>query len=129
MAYDALAAERVRSWIGRKRGFEEKSMFGGIGFLLNGNMCMGIWKESLVLRIGTNAWESYLEQDDVGEFDITGRSTPDSLLSQSLPPTSLNRSRQVSTAPATGRAVSSVGSSGISIRGIQFTRSRIPRPV
>ena len=42
MAYDALAAERVRSWIGRKRGFEEKSMFGGIGFLLNGNMCVGI---------------------------------------------------------------------------------------
>ena len=74
MAYDALAAECVRSWIGRKRGFEEKSMFGGIGFLMNGNMCAGIWKEWMVLRTGTNAWESYLEQDDVGEFDITGRS-------------------------------------------------------
>jgi len=84
VAYDALAAERVRSWIGRKRSFEEKSMFGEIDFMLNGNMCVGIWKESLILRIGTNVWESYLEQDDVGEFDITGGSTPDSLSSQSL---------------------------------------------
>lgn len=74
MAYDRNVAERIRLWIDRRRGFEEKAMFGGIGFLLNGNMCIGIWKDSLVLRVGKDAWESYLEQDDVGEFDITGRS-------------------------------------------------------
>lgn len=74
MAYDKHVAERIGQWIGRKRGFEEKAMFGGIGFLLNGNMCFGVWKESIVLRIGKEAWESYLEQEYVSEFDITGRS-------------------------------------------------------
>ncbi len=74
MAYDKHVAERIRQWIGHRRGFEEKAMFGGIGFLLNGHMCIGIWKDSLVLRVGKEAWESYLEQDDVAEFDITGRS-------------------------------------------------------
>lgn len=74
MAYDKHVAERIRQWVGRKRGFEEKAMFGGIGFLLQGNMCIGVWKDSIVLRIGKVVWESYLEQDYVGEFDITGRS-------------------------------------------------------
>lgn len=74
MAYDQHVAERIRHWIDRRRGFEEKAMFGGIGFLLNGNMCIGIWKDSLVLRVGKDAWESYLEQEFVAEFDITGRS-------------------------------------------------------
>lgn len=74
MAYDQTVAERIRHWIGRKRGFEEKAMFGGIGFFLNGNMCIGIWKDSIVLRVGREAWEAYLERDFVAEFDITGRS-------------------------------------------------------
>jgi hypothetical protein len=74
MAYDKYVAERIRQWVGRKRGFEEKAMFGGIGFLLNGNMCVGVWKDSIVLRVGKEVWQSCLEQDYVAEFDITGRS-------------------------------------------------------
>lgn len=48
-------------------------MFGGVGFLLHGNMCVGIWKNSLIARIGPEEYESALAQDDVREFDITGR--------------------------------------------------------
>lgn len=48
-------------------------MFGGLGFLLNGNMCVGVWKEFLILRIGPDAYDEALDQEYVKEFDITGR--------------------------------------------------------
>jgi hypothetical protein len=57
----------------KQPGLVEKAMFGGIGFLLNGNMCCGIWKESLILRIGPDAYEGALKRPHVREFDITGR--------------------------------------------------------
>lgn len=74
MAYDASLAERVRGFVGHDARFTETKMFGGVGFLLYGNMCVGIWNESLVLRVGVDVWESLLRQKSVGEFDITGRS-------------------------------------------------------
>ena len=48
-------------------------MFGGIGFLLNGNMLVGVWKESLVVRLGKEEGEEALKEPHVKEFDITGR--------------------------------------------------------
>ncbi len=50
MAFDDHLAARIRSLVSRRKGFSEKKMFGGIGFLLNGNMCVGVWKEFLILR-------------------------------------------------------------------------------
>jgi len=38
--------------LARKKNIEEKKMFGGVGFLLNGNMLVGVWKDSLIVRIG-----------------------------------------------------------------------------
>lgn len=73
MAFDQRAADRIRSVIGRKRGFSELKMFGGIGFLLNGNVCCGVWKDSLILRVGPDAYAELLAEPFVGEFDITGR--------------------------------------------------------
>ena len=73
MPYDAHLAERVRKIVGRKKAFGEKKMFGGVGFLHNGNMCIGIWKEFLIVRIGPEAYEAALEEPHVQEFDITGR--------------------------------------------------------
>ena len=49
-------------------------MFGGIGFLLDGNMCVGVWKDNLIVRIGPDAYEGALAEPSVVEFDITGRS-------------------------------------------------------
>lgn len=73
MAYDETLADRVRPLVSRRRGFVEKTMFGGMGFLLHGNMCVGVWKECLILRIGPVAYDNALAQPHVKEFDITGR--------------------------------------------------------
>ena len=48
-------------------------MFGGIGFLLNGNMLVGVWKDSLIVRVGPDDGEEALREPHVTEFDITGR--------------------------------------------------------
>ena len=73
MAYDESLAERLRQRLARKKGVTEKKMFGGIGFLLNGNMCVGIWKDSLIARIDPAKYEQALQEPFVREFDITGR--------------------------------------------------------
>jgi hypothetical protein len=48
-------------------------MFGGIGFLLNGNMLVGVWKDCLIVRLGDDQGEEALLEPHVREFDITGR--------------------------------------------------------
>ena len=68
------SAARIRQRLERRIGFEEKKMFGGVGFLLKGNMCVGVWKEFLILRVGLDQYASALAQPYVSEFDITGRS-------------------------------------------------------
>lgn len=73
MAYSETLAERIRQGLGRRRGITEKKMFGGIGFLLNGNMCVGVWKESLIVRLGPDQYEDALKEPHVQEFDVTGR--------------------------------------------------------
>jgi hypothetical protein len=49
-------------------------MFGGIGFLLNGNLLTGVWKESLIVRLGPGQAQEALKEPHVSEFNITGRS-------------------------------------------------------
>lgn len=73
MAYDESLAERIRTQLRRKRGFTEKKMFGGVGFLLHGHMCVGIWKESLVVRLGPAGYDAALDEPHVRPFDITGK--------------------------------------------------------
>jgi hypothetical protein len=74
MPFDESLAARVRPLLGSRRGFSEKKMFGGVGFLLNGNMCVAVWKEFLIVRTGPDAYEAALAEPAVREFDITGRS-------------------------------------------------------
>ena len=74
MAYDQTLADRIRLVLPRGKRFEEKKMFGGIGYLLNGNMCVAIWKDSLIARLGPKQWEAALREPFVKEFDLTGRS-------------------------------------------------------
>lgn len=73
MAFDESLAARIRDALARKRGVEEKKMFGGVGFLLNGNMLVGVWKNSLVVRVGPDVYEEALLEPHVREFDITGK--------------------------------------------------------
>jgi TfoX/Sxy family transcriptional regulator of competence genes len=73
MAYSESLAERIRGIVARRRGVTEKKMFGGVGFLMNGNMLVGVWKTSLIVRIGPAEFDDALQEPNVGEFDITGK--------------------------------------------------------
>ena len=73
MAFDESLAARIRDALAGKKGVEEKKMFGGVGFLLNGNMLVGVWKDSLIVRLGPDEGDEALKEPHVREFDITGR--------------------------------------------------------
>jgi TfoX/Sxy family transcriptional regulator of competence genes len=73
MAYSESLAERIRQVVSKKRGITERKMFGGVGFLLSGNMCVGVWKTSLIVRLDPSQYEDALKESHVAEFDITGR--------------------------------------------------------
>jgi hypothetical protein len=73
MAFNESLAARIRRALGRKKGIEEKRMFGGVGYLLNGNLLVGVWKNSLCVRLGPEQAEEALPEPHVREFDITGR--------------------------------------------------------
>jgi hypothetical protein len=73
MAYSKSLVERIRHLVSRQRGITEKKMFGSVCFLCNGNLLVGVWKDSLIARIGKDAYEAALQEDHVKEFDITGR--------------------------------------------------------
>src|SRR5205814_8454139 len=74
MALSESLAERIRDALARKKGIEEKKMFGGVGFLLNGNLLVGVWKDSLIVRLGPEEGDEALKEPHVSEFNITGRS-------------------------------------------------------
>ena len=73
MAYDAELAERVEAALKGKRNWNIKKMFGGMGFMLRGNMCFGVWQEFLIVRVGAADYEDALEESFTQEFDITGK--------------------------------------------------------
>jgi hypothetical protein len=60
MAFDENLAGRIRKALSRKKGVEEKKMFGGGVFMLNGNMLVGVWKDSLIVRLGNEQAEAAL---------------------------------------------------------------------
>ena len=73
MAYDEGLAERIRAELQGEQGLEERKMFGGIGFLLDGNMACGVIGEDLIVRVGKENYESSLAEDHTSPFDFTGR--------------------------------------------------------
>ena len=73
MAFSQALAERIRQRLARRKNVEEKKMFGGVGFLLHGNMLVGVWKDSLIVRLGPDEGDEALLEPHVKEFNITGR--------------------------------------------------------
>ena len=73
MAFDETLAARIRDALARKKNIEEKKMFGGVGYLLRDNMLVGVWKNSLIVRVGPDAYDDALLEPHVREFDITGK--------------------------------------------------------
>jgi TfoX/Sxy family transcriptional regulator of competence genes len=72
MPYDRHLAARVRAALARRRGVTEKPLFGCLGFFLNGNVFLGVWRDSLIARLGPDA-EDALREPCVRPFDITGK--------------------------------------------------------
>ena len=75
MAFSEALAERIRQRLCRRKNVEKKKMFGGIGFLLNGNLLVGVRKDSLLVRLGPDQSDEALKEANVSEFKITGRGT------------------------------------------------------
>lgn len=73
MAYDEGLAERVREALADRSDLTEKKMFGGLCFLLGGNMACGIVGEELMLRVGPDGYEETLARPHAREMDFTGR--------------------------------------------------------
>lgn len=73
MAYDVQLEKRLDRLIAKRSDFHKQKMFGGAGYLLRGNMCFGIWKDNLILRLGESQAQKALKKNNVKPFDITGR--------------------------------------------------------
>ena len=76
MAYDEDLANRIRELLGPERGMEEKRMFGGLAFLINGNMSVAAsGKGGLMVRVPPAETERLLERDHVEPMVMAGRET------------------------------------------------------
>jgi hypothetical protein len=73
MAFDEKLAERVRKKLGKRASMVEKKMFGGIAFLLNGNMCCGVHGNDLIVRLDPAESDRALARSHTRVFDLTGR--------------------------------------------------------
>ena len=73
MAYDERLAARVRNLLAGDPGLSERKMFGGLAFMLAGNMCCGIVGDQLMLRLGADLAEKALKRPHVHPMDFTGR--------------------------------------------------------
>jgi TfoX/Sxy family transcriptional regulator of competence genes len=73
MTYDEKLAGRVRRALARRKGLAEKKMFGGISFMVGGNMCCGVVNDDLVVRVGLEDYEKALAEPHARPMDFTGR--------------------------------------------------------
>ena len=73
MAYDEQLAERLRTALAGREGLSERRMFGGLGFMLNGNMCCGLTADALMVRVGPDRFPEALDQPHARPMDFTGR--------------------------------------------------------
>ncbi|MGE5174249.1 MAG: TfoX/Sxy family protein [Betaproteobacteria bacterium] len=73
MAYNKRLEEKIDDAVKRWKNLDKKKMFGGICYLLKGNMCFGIWKDFLIVRTGKELGEKSLKDKNVEPFAITGK--------------------------------------------------------
>jgi TfoX/Sxy family transcriptional regulator of competence genes len=73
MAYDEHLANRTRELLSNKRNVKEKKMMGGLTFMVNDKMCVGVLNDDLMVRIDPAVYEEVLERRECREMDFTGR--------------------------------------------------------
>ena len=76
MAYDEDLADRIRELLGPQKGVEEKRMFGGLAFLINGNMAVAVsGRGGLMVRVPPDETEKLLAREHVEPMVMAGRET------------------------------------------------------
>jgi TfoX/Sxy family transcriptional regulator of competence genes len=75
MAHDEKLARRVRDRLGTAAGVTEKRMFGGLVFLTDGNMTVGVYGDDLLVRVDPAEMADTLAEPGVGPFTMGGRTT------------------------------------------------------
>ena len=73
VAYDEGLAQRIRETLAESDGTVEKKMFGGLAFMLHGNMCIGVSGDDLMVRVGPEAYAEALAQPHARQMDFTGK--------------------------------------------------------
>ena len=73
MSYDEKTADRVRRILSERTDAVEKKMFGGLCFMVNGNMCCGLTHTAFMIRVGPDRYEDALAQSHARPMDFTGR--------------------------------------------------------
>jgi TfoX/Sxy family transcriptional regulator of competence genes len=73
MAFDEQLVRRIRTHLGKRPGLSEKKMFGGIAFLMKGNMCCGVHRDALMVRLDPADTDRVLAEPHTRVFDLTGR--------------------------------------------------------
>ena len=73
MAYDEKLADRIRERMAELPNIEEKKMMGGLCFMYNDKMCVGIIKDDLMLRIDPEVYNEALEKRGCRQMDFTGK--------------------------------------------------------
>ena len=71
--YDERLAERIRAALAGHPGISERKMFGGLAFLLDGKMCVGVINDDLVVRAGAERNAEALRSPHARPMDFTGR--------------------------------------------------------
>ena len=74
MAYDEQLAERIRVVLDGDVAVGERKMFGGLAFMVDGNMAVGVVGDELMVRVGPDAWSEALARPHAREMDFTGKS-------------------------------------------------------
>ncbi len=73
MAYDEGLSQRIREILDNQSGVVEKKMFGGLAFMINGHMSVGVLKTDLMVRVGPDNYERALGQPHARPMDFTGK--------------------------------------------------------
>ncbi len=73
MAFDENLSARIRAHLSKRSGVAERKMFGGIIFMLQGNMCCGVHRDALIVRLGAEEAGRALAKPHTRVFDVTGR--------------------------------------------------------
>ena len=73
MAYDEGLAQRVREMLADQPDLEEKKMFGGIAFMLQGNVACGLTQDNFMVRVGPEEYEAALARRHARPMDFTGK--------------------------------------------------------